>query len=110
MLAGTLFVAASIAIEASAEIADQINASFFPCASSRQLQAATAQLLVLYPDIPALGCPFDTGNDTFGISPVFKQAAALCESLAVPESAAERLASGRPSYSRAAAILVPDGG
>jgi hypothetical protein len=34
-------------------------------------------LLELYPNIPALGCPFNTGNDTFGISPVFKQAAAL---------------------------------
>ncbi|KAJ7216390.1 extracellular triacylglycerol lipase precursor [Mycena pura] len=80
---GTLFVAASIAIEASAQIADQVNASFFPCASSRQLQAATAQLLALYPDIPALGCPFDTGNDTFGISPVFKQAAALLGDLVI---------------------------
>ena len=34
-------------------------------------------LFQLYPDIPALGCPFGTGNDTFGLSSTFKQAAAI---------------------------------
>jgi hypothetical protein len=52
--------------------------SFDPCAGSSALEAATNTLLELYPDIPALGCPFNTGNNTFGISPIFKQAAALC--------------------------------
>jgi len=35
------------------------------------------ELLLLYPNIPALGCPFGTGNDTFGLSPGYKEAAAL---------------------------------
>ncbi|KAF8178205.1 Alpha/Beta hydrolase protein [Mycena galopus ATCC 62051] len=74
---GTLFVALSSAINSTSEIVDQLDTSFYPCASASLLQNATDTLLELYPDIPALGCPFDTGNDTFGISPVFKQAAAL---------------------------------
>ncbi|KAJ7326172.1 extracellular triacylglycerol lipase precursor [Mycena albidolilacea] len=74
---GTLFVAASSAITSAAQIVDQLNTSFYPCASASALQNATDTLLELYPNIPALGCPFNTGNDTFGISPVFKQAAAL---------------------------------
>jgi len=74
---GTLFVAAGSAITSSSQIVDQLNTSFYPCASASALQNATDTLLELYPNIPALGCPFNTGNDTFGISPVFKQAAAL---------------------------------
>ena len=34
-------------------------------------------LLTLYPDIPALGSPFGTGNQTFGLSPIFKEFAAI---------------------------------
>ncbi|KAK7042228.1 carboxylic ester hydrolase [Favolaschia claudopus] len=74
---GTLFVAASIAINSTAQIVGQLNTSFYPCASPSTLANAIDTLLELYPDAPALGCPFDTGNDTFGISPIFKQAAAL---------------------------------
>ncbi|KAJ7918113.1 extracellular triacylglycerol lipase precursor [Mycena leptocephala] len=74
---GTLFVAASTAINSTTQIVDQLNMSFDPCAGSSALEAATNTLLELYPDIPALGCPFNTGNNTFGISPIFKQAAAL---------------------------------
>ncbi|KAK4688859.1 hypothetical protein P7C73_g1244, partial [Tremellales sp. Uapishka_1] len=37
----------------------------------------TAEILTLYPDNPALGSPFNTGNQTFGLSPSFKQAAAI---------------------------------
>jgi hypothetical protein len=35
-------------------------------------------LLQLYPNVPALGSPYNTGNETFGLSPVFKQVAAIC--------------------------------
>lgn len=31
----------------------------------------------VYPNVPAQGSPFGTGNNTFGLSPVFKQAAAI---------------------------------
>ncbi|KAE9389992.1 esterase 1 [Gymnopus androsaceus JB14] len=45
--------------------------------SESQLNKATEEILELYPDIPALGSPFNTGNDTFGISPGFKRASAI---------------------------------
>ncbi|KAF7290221.1 Carboxylic ester hydrolase [Mycena indigotica] len=41
------------------------------------LQRGVDELLKLYPDIPALGSPFGTGNATFGKSTTFKRAAAL---------------------------------
>ncbi|KAF8831846.1 hypothetical protein HHX47_DHR1000916 [Lentinula edodes] len=48
-----------------------------PTVSESQLENATARLLELYPDVPALGSPFNTGNDTFGLSPGFKRICAL---------------------------------
>lgn len=36
-----------------------------------------SDLLALYPDDPAAGSPFNTGNETFGLPPEFKRAAAL---------------------------------
>lgn len=36
-----------------------------------------AGLLQQYPNVPALGCPYDTGNETFGLDPTYKQAASL---------------------------------
>ena len=33
--------------------------------------------MALYPEDPAEGSPFGTGNETFGLSPAFKQASAL---------------------------------
>ncbi|KAI3619517.1 extracellular triacylglycerol lipase precursor [Moniliophthora roreri] len=41
------------------------------------LQAAADQLLQLYPDVPALGSPFNTGNETFGLSSQYKRSAAI---------------------------------
>ncbi|KAI3602599.1 extracellular triacylglycerol lipase precursor [Moniliophthora roreri] len=35
------------------------------------------QLLQLYPDVPALGSPFDTGNETFGLNSQYKRSAAI---------------------------------
>ncbi|WVQ98239.1 hypothetical protein IAU59_005362 [Kwoniella sp. CBS 9459] len=35
------------------------------------------QIAQLYPNDPSLGSPFETGNETFGLSPSFKQAAAI---------------------------------
>ncbi|KAJ6622814.1 extracellular triacylglycerol lipase precursor [Mycena sp. CBHHK59/15] len=84
---GTLFVAASIAINSTAQIVDQLNSSFTPSIPSpggvASLERAIDILLDLYPNIPALGCPFGTGNDTFGISPVFKRAAAIAGDLVI---------------------------
>ncbi|KAJ4499266.1 esterase 1 [Lentinula lateritia] len=52
-----------------------------PTVSESQLENAAARLLELYPDIPALGSPFNTGNDTFGLSPGFKRICALFDDL-----------------------------
>ncbi|PBK90719.1 extracellular triacylglycerol lipase precursor [Armillaria gallica] len=35
------------------------------------------ELLALYPDDPSAGSPYNTGNETFGLSPLFKKCAAL---------------------------------
>ncbi|KAJ4490839.1 extracellular triacylglycerol lipase precursor [Lentinula aciculospora] len=40
-------------------------------------QTTINEMLELYPDILALGCPFGTGSETFGLSPGYKEAAAL---------------------------------
>jgi acetylcholinesterase len=40
-----------------------------------------SKLLELYPDDLALGCPFGTGNDTFGRSAAWKRAAALASDI-----------------------------
>ncbi|KIK65980.1 hypothetical protein GYMLUDRAFT_158649 [Collybiopsis luxurians FD-317 M1] len=48
-----------------------------PSVTEAQLEAATNRLLELYPDIPALGSPFNTGNETFGLSPGYKRTSAL---------------------------------
>jgi len=73
---GTLFTPATLNTED--EIRESIIANFSPPIVSVQTLTNTAdKLLQLYPNIPALGSPFNTGNETFGLSPVFKQAAAL---------------------------------
>lgn len=53
-------------------------ANFTPAVGTQQdLTSAVDQLLQLYPNEAALGSPFNTGNETFGLSPAFKQAAAI---------------------------------
>ncbi|KAJ7050195.1 extracellular triacylglycerol lipase precursor, partial [Mycena amicta] len=46
-----------------------------------ELQNAVEELLELYPDDPALGSPFNTGNQTFGLSSTFKRASAILTDL-----------------------------
>lgn len=40
------------------------------------------ELLALYPDNPAAGSPYNTGNETFGLAPLYKKCAALSGDLA----------------------------
>ncbi|KAL0949208.1 hypothetical protein HGRIS_009286 [Hohenbuehelia grisea] len=47
--------------------------SLFPEASSQDID----KLSQLYPDVPAAGSPFNTGNNTFGMSSQYKRAAAI---------------------------------
>ena len=48
-----------------------------PIVAPSVLDNVVQNILRLYPDIPALGSPFGTGNETFGLSSVYKQAAAI---------------------------------
>ena len=52
------------------------------------LNATIDKLLELYPNVPALGSPFGTGNATFGLSPEYKRLSAVCKRIFVrhPES------------------------
>ncbi|KAJ6571650.1 Alpha/Beta hydrolase protein [Mycena capillaripes] len=45
--------------------------------STKELKEAVEKFLQLYPDVPALGSPFNTGNATFGLSSQFKRFAAI---------------------------------
>ncbi len=42
------------------------------------------RLFELYPDDPALGSPYNTGNETFGLSKSFKRMASLSQFLFAP--------------------------
>ncbi|KAK1219396.1 hypothetical protein PQX77_017921 [Marasmius sp. AFHP31] len=48
-----------------------------PDVSAQTLNDATDRILELYPDIPALGSPFNTGNETFGLPQGYKRWAAI---------------------------------
>ncbi|KIJ52826.1 hypothetical protein M422DRAFT_155801, partial [Sphaerobolus stellatus SS14] len=49
-----------------------------PAITAQVLNTSADQLLALYPvGDPALGSPFNTGNETFGLSPVYKPASAI---------------------------------
>ncbi|KAJ6605909.1 extracellular triacylglycerol lipase precursor [Mycena sp. CBHHK59/15] len=71
---GTIFTPTTI--NSTDELVERLTTMFTPAVSEADLNASIAELLVLYPDDPALGSPFGTGNQTFGLSPVFKRAAA----------------------------------
>ncbi|KAI0742346.1 esterase 1 [Daedaleopsis nitida] len=45
--------------------------------ASQRFEQDLSTLLQLYPDIAALGSPFNTGNETFGLSSQYKRAAAM---------------------------------
>ncbi|KAJ7206513.1 extracellular triacylglycerol lipase precursor [Mycena pura] len=72
---GTLFVPTTV--NSTAEVEEQILAMFTPSVSPTILQNSVETLLKLYPDVPALGAPFNTGNQTFGLSSQFKRASAI---------------------------------
>ncbi|KAJ7023451.1 extracellular triacylglycerol lipase precursor [Mycena alexandri] len=72
---GTVFTPP--AINSTEEIIDGLVALFNPTASpTTELEQSIQTLLQLYPDIPALGSPFDTSNNTFGLNSQYKRAAA----------------------------------
>ena len=75
---GTLFVPLDIQIE---DISISMNANATPSPLGADvLRTAVDKVISLYPDDPSAGSPFGTGNQTFGTSPAFKRAAAICAS------------------------------
>ena len=75
---GALF--APQTIDSTAEVQDILTALVSPPVVSPETLAATiARVLELYPDVPALGSPFGTGDETFGLSSEYKRYAAICE-------------------------------
>ena len=78
MFSGTVF--ASHNLVSTADIYASIIANYSPpLVSPAVLQGAANRLLELYPDIPALGSPFNTGNETFGLPSGYKREAAIVE-------------------------------
>jgi len=79
---GTIFTSRSFLT--TADIGADIIANYSPLAplvKPAVLRHAANTLLKLYPNIPALGSPFNTGNDSekFGLPNGYKRAAAIVE-------------------------------
>ena len=75
-LIGTSFI--SITSLSTADIRASIIANYSPpLVNPVILQQSVDKLLQLYPDDPAVGSPFNTGSQTFGLPSNFKRAAAL---------------------------------
>ncbi|KAJ7766333.1 extracellular triacylglycerol lipase precursor [Mycena maculata] len=72
---GTLFTPDTT--NSTEEIQASLIAGASPSISLATLKQSVSTILELYPDIPALGSPFGTGNETFGLSPQYKRAAAI---------------------------------
>ncbi|KAJ7937846.1 esterase 1 [Mycena leptocephala] len=72
---GTAFTPQTI--NSTDEIHELVVEMASPSSSPTTLENSTVTLLQLYPDIPALGSPYNTGNNTFGLSSQFKRTAAL---------------------------------
>ncbi len=80
---GALFTPQTI--DSATEIEDFLTALVSPPIVSPETLAVTiARVLELYPDVPALGSPFGTGNATFGLNSAYKRQAAICEYMSPP--------------------------
>lgn len=77
---GTLFTSHSLNLSEADIRADIITGDSPPLVNPHQLQNAADKLLELYPDVPALGSPFNTGDNLFGLPSSFKREAAMGES------------------------------
>lgn len=77
VIIGALFTPQNI--NSTEEISESLIIGSTPSLRSPEaLAAAVNKILQLYPDIPALGSPFGTGNNTFGLSSQYKRFASIC--------------------------------
>ncbi|KAK7021345.1 hypothetical protein VNI00_017448 [Paramarasmius palmivorus] len=75
---GTTFaLQTNIADEAALREGLLTNLTVSPGSSSPDLVNAVDTILELYPDIPALGSPYFTGNETFGLSTQYKRLSSI---------------------------------
>ncbi|KAK7040320.1 hypothetical protein VNI00_009788 [Paramarasmius palmivorus] len=75
---GTLFAAAtSITTEQGLRDALITNLTVSPGSSAQVLDNAVDTILKLYSEIPALGSPYNTGNETFGLSTQYKRLSSI---------------------------------
>lgn len=73
---GTFFVTTTI--NSSTEVREWVHDNYTSAAlPMAEFAADVDRILELYPDNPALGAPFGTGNNTFGLSASFKRQAAI---------------------------------
>ena len=74
---GTDFVPTQISSDAQLEEFIVVADNPFAPSLTLQFQQDVGTLLALYPDNAALGSPFGTGNETFGLSSEYKRAMAM---------------------------------
>ncbi|KAJ6615101.1 esterase 1 [Mycena sp. CBHHK59/15] len=74
---GTVFVPQ--AVNSTTQVHDLLVSLNSPSVAPSILESSIQTTLELYPDVAALGSPFNTGNATFGLSSQFKRAAAIGE-------------------------------
>ena len=77
---GTLFVAANPNISGEQEVLLTVLTEVNPSEDGTfppNVIASVQDILALYPDEPALGSPFGTGNETFGLHPGYKRISSL---------------------------------
>ncbi|KAJ7609729.1 esterase 1 [Mycena polygramma] len=72
---GTILVDPTV--NSSAEIVASLLAQYSPSVSPLTLNESIRTVLKLYPNIPSLGSPFGTGNETFGLNSQYKRATAI---------------------------------
>ncbi|KAJ7770442.1 extracellular triacylglycerol lipase precursor [Mycena metata] len=79
---GTYFV--NPLVNSTAEVKSRLLANYSSStAPDKALEAAIDRLLELYPDIPALGSPYNTANQTFGFSSQFKRLSSIMGDLMI---------------------------
>ncbi|KAJ7151204.1 Alpha/Beta hydrolase protein [Mycena filopes] len=79
---GTYF--ANPLVNSTAQIKTFLVANYSTSAKpSKALESAVDRLLELYPNIPALGSPYNTGNEMFGFNSQFKRLASIMGDLMV---------------------------
>ncbi|KII95056.1 hypothetical protein PLICRDRAFT_99010 [Plicaturopsis crispa FD-325 SS-3] len=77
---GTLFSPTTINSENT--IHEWLIANFTPSlVSASTLSSAADTILKMYPDDPSVGSPYNTGNQTFGLSSQFKRIAAILDDI-----------------------------